>query len=82
MKLLDPSAAAMDPLQMFPNQLYSPELRAFSERRAFFNNNDSRESIFSSGYLNADIDMFKSDVYVLGLEMLELGLLIDLASER
>ena len=57
---MDPSATAIDPLQISEGRLYSPEI---------INQSD-------------EIDLFQSDIYVLGLILIECGLLIDLSSDE
>jgi hypothetical protein len=54
-KIIDPSATAMDPLMITEGRLYSPEIIAQED----------------------EIDMFKSDVYVFALCIMEVVLLTD-----
>lgn len=69
MKLIDPSLASSSPLTLIYGYYYSPELLCFNSIQ-----NQGKSLNFSQTDLD-DIDFFKNDIFVLGLLVLELGLL-------
>ena len=68
-KLIDPSLASSSPLDLISGYHYSPELLSLNCKAA----HNKKSSISNSEVEN--IDFFKSDVFVLGLFIVELGLL-------